>query len=127
MVMLWNVKINARQKLALTGIFSLTVITMMFAIIRVAVVTRQTRANPDSTWLYLWSAIEPPVGKSYTPLWAPSLDETLHSCHHRLSCLFPKFVQEARSKTQTRQERLPKNNGRFFSLAISKGKEYRQV
>ena len=63
--MLWKVKINLRQKIALTGIFSLTVVTMMFAIIRVAVVTRQTRTTPDSTWLYLWSTIEPPVGKSY--------------------------------------------------------------
>ena len=60
--MLWNIKINFRQKLALTGIFSLTVITIVFAIIRVVVVTRQTRKTPESTWLYLWSAIEPPVG-----------------------------------------------------------------
>lgn len=67
--MLWNIKINIRQKLALSGIFSLTVINMIFAIIRVAVVTRQTRTTPDSTWLYLWSAIEPAVGTTQQFCW----------------------------------------------------------
>ncbi|KAL8725332.1 MAG: hypothetical protein Q9166_007438, partial [cf. Caloplaca sp. 2 TL-2023] len=35
--MLWNVKISLRQKLALGGIFSITVVIMVFAIIRVVV------------------------------------------------------------------------------------------
>lgn len=57
-LLLWNIKTNTRQKIALIGIFSVTVITMIFAIIRVArltrvaVVTSQTRTTPDSTWLY---------------------------------------------------------------------------
>ncbi|KAI9650537.1 hypothetical protein NHQ30_000553 [Ciborinia camelliae] len=33
---------------------------MAFAIIRVAVVSTASR-QPDSSWLYMWSAIEPPV------------------------------------------------------------------
>lgn len=60
--MLWNIKINIRQKLALAGIFSLTVITMIFAIVRIAVITSQSRATLDQSWLYLWSAIEASVG-----------------------------------------------------------------
>ncbi|KAF7889869.1 uncharacterized protein EAF02_002284 [Botrytis sinoallii] len=57
---LWKVKITPRHRMALYGLFSLTVITMAFAIIRVAVVTAASR-QPDSSWLYMWSAIEPPV------------------------------------------------------------------
>ncbi|QSZ36724.1 hypothetical protein DSL72_006607 [Monilinia vaccinii-corymbosi] len=57
---LWKVKITQRHRLALYGLFSLTVITMAFAIIRVAVVSTASR-QPDSSWLYMWSAIEPPV------------------------------------------------------------------
>lgn len=59
--MLWKVQISLRQKLALTGIFSLTVFIMVFAIIRVAVVTSESDM-PDETWMYLWSAIEQTVG-----------------------------------------------------------------
>ncbi|THV54438.1 hypothetical protein BGAL_0026g00090 [Botrytis galanthina] len=57
---LWNVRIRRRQKLALAGLFSLTMITMTFAIVRVAVVSTASRL-PDISWLYLWSAIEPPI------------------------------------------------------------------
>lgn len=61
--MLWKVQISLRQKLALAGIFSITVFVMIFAIIRVVVISSQSD-QPDQTWLYTWSAIEQAVGKS---------------------------------------------------------------
>ena len=58
---LWKVQIGLRQKLALAGVFSLTVFTIVFAIVRVAVVSSYSNM-PDQTWLYLWSAVEQAVG-----------------------------------------------------------------
>lgn len=62
--MLWGVQIQVRRKLALGGIFSLVIITISFAIIRTVAVTTLTRL-PDTSWLYMWSAIETTVGKKY--------------------------------------------------------------
>ena len=61
--MLWGVQIQVRRKLALGGIFSLVIITISFAIIRTVAVTTLTRL-PDTSWLYMWSAIETTVGKN---------------------------------------------------------------
>ena len=61
--MLWKVRLSIRKKLALGGIFSITVIIMVFAIIRVVVITSHTE-QPDQSWLYLWSSIEQTVCKS---------------------------------------------------------------
>ncbi len=60
-LMLWNIQISLRKKLALMGIFSLTVIVMVVAIVRVAVVTTKN-TNADISWLYFWSNIEIAVG-----------------------------------------------------------------
>ena len=64
-VTIWSLQMNLRQKLILAGIFVLTVIIIIFAIIRVALVSNQTSpsAPVDPTWLYLWTSIEPQVGK----------------------------------------------------------------
>jgi hypothetical protein len=56
-LLLWKVRISLRRKLALTGIFSLTIIVMIFAIVRVAIVTTDN-SNADISWLYMWSSIE---------------------------------------------------------------------
>ena len=56
-LMLWNVRISWRKKLALIGLFSLTVIVIIFSIVRVAVVTSH-KTQADVTWLYMWSNIE---------------------------------------------------------------------
>ena len=65
-LMLWNVKISWRNKLALIGVFSLTIIVIIFSIVRVAVVSsRNTQA--DITWLFMWSNIEMAVCKSCQP------------------------------------------------------------
>lgn len=63
MLMLRGVQLGWRRKAALTGIFSLVVITMIFAIVRTAVVGSNNTTQPDSSWLYMWSAIEASVGR----------------------------------------------------------------
>lgn len=60
--MLWKVQISLRQKLALGGIFLLTVVIMIFAVLRAVLVTSATN-RIDPIWLYLWSYIEQIVGK----------------------------------------------------------------
>ncbi|XTI93063.1 hypothetical protein V2W45_1249156 [Cenococcum geophilum] len=54
---LWQVRIPLTKKLALTGIFSLVVITMVFAILRVTLISKLTK-QPDTSWSYMWSSIE---------------------------------------------------------------------
>ena len=56
-VILWQVRIPLTKKLALTGIFSLVIITMVFAILRVTLISKLTK-QPDTSWSYMWSAIE---------------------------------------------------------------------
>lgn len=58
--MLWNVQISLRQKMALAGLFCITFVIMVFAVIRVAVVSAASQ-RPDPTWLYMWSSIEQTV------------------------------------------------------------------
>ncbi|SLM34725.1 hypothetical protein LPUS_00159 [Lasallia pustulata] len=58
--LLWKVEITVKQKVALAGIFSLAVITMTFAIVRVTVISILTQ-QPDVSWLYIWSFVEQTV------------------------------------------------------------------
>lgn len=60
--LLWNVQISLRKKVALAGVFSITLIIMVFAIIRVVVVSSFSH-QLDQTWLYMWSSIEQTVCK----------------------------------------------------------------
>ncbi|OTB08910.1 hypothetical protein M426DRAFT_18309 [Hypoxylon sp. CI-4A] len=55
--MVWNTRLRWRKKLALIGIFSLVIVTMIFSIVRVLVTSKLSR-QPDTSWLYLWSSIE---------------------------------------------------------------------
>lgn len=95
-LMLWNVQISLRKKLALMGIFSLTVIVMVVAIVRVAVVTTKN-TNADISWLYFWSNIEIAVGICTPPPHPPfrvQLDSysqsiATHSYHSLLPRLLP--------------------------------------
>ena len=57
---------SLKRKLALMGIFSLTIFIIIVSIIRVAVVYTPEE-NADVSWLYLWSNIELHVGKSRSP------------------------------------------------------------
>jgi hypothetical protein len=64
---LWNVRISKTRRFALGGVFSLVIITMLIAIVRVTVTTngnKVSRANKqvESTWLYTWHFVESCVG-----------------------------------------------------------------
>ena len=59
--LLWNVKINLQQKIGLLVIFSLTMITMVFSIVRVEVSLRGIRE--DDLFYFLCATIELTVGK----------------------------------------------------------------
>ncbi|KAF2647119.1 hypothetical protein K491DRAFT_551099, partial [Lophiostoma macrostomum CBS 122681] len=63
--LLWSVRIGFGRKVALVGLFSLVVITMTFAIIRVTVVSKGytttqqgARHQAELSWLYFWSFVE---------------------------------------------------------------------
>ncbi|APA11372.1 hypothetical protein sscle_07g061420 [Sclerotinia sclerotiorum 1980 UF-70] len=59
---LWTVRLSQKRKLAFAGIFSLAVITMIFAIVRVAVNIGSPHSTLfDQSWLYTWSLIEQTV------------------------------------------------------------------
>ena len=55
-----RVQLPWQEKSALAGIFSLGIIIMLFAIIRIAV-TNQHNSHPETSWLNLWSQIEASV------------------------------------------------------------------
>ena len=60
--MLKGVQMKWRRKAALSGIFSLVIITMVFAIVRNALVGSSNTHQHDSSWFYMWSAIEASIG-----------------------------------------------------------------
>lgn len=62
--LVWNTQIRQSKKLALVGLFSLSIITIVIAITRAVMVDSERRpdGNPDVTWLWFWSAVEPSVG-----------------------------------------------------------------
>ena len=63
--LLWRVRISLRQKLGLFAMFFLTVITMVFSLVRVVVGLRGARE--DDVWFFLCATIELTIGK-YTQL-----------------------------------------------------------
>lgn len=62
---LWNVRVPLRKKVAFIGLFSLTIITIVVAIVRAVNITstRQGTGQEDTTFLWLWSAIQAPLGE----------------------------------------------------------------
>lgn len=65
-MMLWHVRIGLRQKLILIGIFSLTVVVIIVAIIRVAII-KPENGYIDVSWLYVWSSVEVSTGINPPP------------------------------------------------------------
>ena len=61
--MFWNIQLSLRRKLALAAIFSITTVIMVFAIIRVAVVSGRLKI-PDESWLYFWTSVEQMICES---------------------------------------------------------------
>ncbi|KAF6240900.1 hypothetical protein HO173_000692 [Letharia columbiana] len=59
-LLLWNVRISIRRKLALCGILCLSVCTMIVSIIKVAGANTST-GGVDSSWVLLWYEIEAAV------------------------------------------------------------------
>ena len=53
---------KSRQKVALVSIFSLGIIIIVFALVRV-IETRATTKHVDPIWLALWSMLEASIGK----------------------------------------------------------------
>jgi hypothetical protein len=60
--LLWRVKIPLQQKLGLLGVFSLTIITVIFTLVRLLVVPNDEIAS-DITWTVMWTNIEMSVCK----------------------------------------------------------------
>lgn len=59
--LLWSLQVNRRQKLALTVIFSLAFIVIVFAIVRVVEISPSSE-HVDPIWLALWSMVEGSIG-----------------------------------------------------------------
>lgn len=61
---LWNVRIPWVKKAVFVGLFSLTLITIVVAIVRAVNISSSRRGTPreDTTFLWLWSAIQAPLG-----------------------------------------------------------------
>ena len=56
-LMLWNVSISWKKKLALMSLFSLTIIVIVISIVRVAVGISK-KSSADMGWIHLWNNIE---------------------------------------------------------------------
>jgi len=65
--LLWGTQMKSRTKFALAGIFSFAIITMVFSIVRTVAVTTLTLL-PDTSWVYMWSAIETTVDQPLVTL-----------------------------------------------------------
>ena len=63
-------KFKNRDKYMLTGIFSLSLIIVIVAIVRVVKIRATTR-HVDPIWLALWSTVEASVGQSPSPITYP--------------------------------------------------------
>lgn len=102
--MLSKVKINIRQKLALAAIFSLVVVTMTFAIVRVATLD-SLAVQPEHSWLFMWSGIENTVGMLSSLLPSPILTAPSH--HHCLPGILSLPVYPPRSLAPSQTKRNP--------------------
>ena len=62
-LLLRHARISRRQKIALSGIFSLVVFTIIIAIVRATLTIIRVDQQMDPIWIYLWTSIELNVGK----------------------------------------------------------------
>ena len=81
--LLWGVQMSFRRKAALTGIFSLGVITTVVAIIRITAITTSGR-QPDTSWSYMWNLIEQGIGESSSK---PHPKVTILTCNDWLAII----------------------------------------
>ena len=88
--LIWNLRINKKQKFALAVMFSLGCIIILFAVIRVIQIRASTH-HVDPVWLALWSMIEASVGMSLAmnrqvPFADLSQLSLYHACHCSVYC-----------------------------------------
>lgn len=64
-MLIWDSKLRMAKKLAVIGLFSLTLLTMLVAILRVVGISSATWANGqvDPSYVWLWSYIETCIGR----------------------------------------------------------------
>jgi hypothetical protein len=58
---LWRSKIPLRQRLALAGVFSLVLFTMVIALVRAGLTTAQGKAM-NLPWVIVWTGVEANIG-----------------------------------------------------------------
>lgn len=99
--MLWSVRVSWGKKLALIGMFSLTVIVIIVSIIRIAVVTSKT-VQADVTWLYMWGLIEMAVGMLFFAR-HKSMSTTTNAIVQKNSCrgILPRFFSSILCKIRS--------------------------
>lgn len=61
-IVIWDVQIRLAKKLAFVGLFSLTIVVMVVAIVRIVGAARTPTGELDPTFLFLWSGIEMCIG-----------------------------------------------------------------
>jgi|SRR5690242_853402 len=62
-----RIRVSSYQKLGLSAVFSLVIITMIFAVIRAAITTIGVKRQIDPLWMYLWTSVELNIGKGKNP------------------------------------------------------------
>ena len=133
-LMLWNIRISWKKKLALMTIFSLTVIVIIVSIVRITLVNTKYTGS-DISWLHMWSNIETavctfffphlffimcahhPVYDSCSPL------EPFHSYCGLLPCLIPAAFRQIGAVWPHPKRQLPTSLGQgplFCSSTIEK-------
>lgn len=61
-LILRRIQISTRQKVMLCAVFSLVIITMIFAVVRATVTIVGAKRQIDLLWIYLWTSIELNIG-----------------------------------------------------------------
>lgn len=107
--LLWRVQMQFKNKMALIGLFSASVITMAIAIARAANLsaTMWVNGTHDPTYVWLWSAIEPCIGTKYIEKLAAEISLyslTVSSDRYLVPICFSPTVQVFRTKEQSRAQ-----------------------
>ncbi|KAK4209839.1 hypothetical protein QBC37DRAFT_449443 [Rhypophila decipiens] len=121
-ILLWGVQMRLRQKLIFIGLFSLTLITMTIAIVRVADVgkTKWDNGQYDPIYLWMWSAVEPCVATIVACLSAfPQLFVQSKKPAYKPSESFIQRLRARRTRTTTGVKRRPADDSLLYSTNFS--------
>lgn len=64
-LILRRVRISSYQKIALSAVFSLVIVTMIFAIVRAVITTVGVTRQIDPIWFFMWTTIELNIGEKF--------------------------------------------------------------